>query len=94
MTYELKPTIARVIPFNSEGGALAAVEVSFGPITINTKLYKTNSGFFLSLPSRKSESTDKWYDQVTISDRNLQLQAQTLAVAEYERLSRGELVAV
>ncbi len=94
MTYELEPQIIRLIPFKSEGGALAAVEIAFGPIVVNAKLYKSANGLFLSLPSRHSESQDKWYDQVTITDRGLQMKAQVKAVSEYERLSRTELIAI
>ena len=97
MNYELDPQIVRVIPFQNEGGAVAAVDVAFGPLIISTKLYQSNSaagGFFLSFPSRRSESQDKWYDQVTVTDPALKMKARTKAISEYERLSRGELVAV
>ena len=94
MSYELEPKIVRLTPFNSEGGALAAVQIAFGPILMSTKLFKTGNGFFLSLPSRKSEARDRWYDQVVITDPGLKMKAQAQAVLEYERLSEGELVAV
>jgi hypothetical protein len=94
MTYQLEPTIIRLTPFQKEGGALAAVDIAFGPIAVSAKLYKSESGFFLSLPSRHSERNDKWYPQVTISDLALKMRAQLKAVEEYERLSRGELIAV
>ncbi len=94
MTYELDPQIVRLIPFQNEGGALAAVDIAFGPIVVSAKLYQTSSGYFLSLPSRHSEGKNKWYEQVSISDLKLKLKAQSKAVTEYERLSRGELIAV
>ena len=94
MTYQIDPEIIRLIPFKLEGGALAAVEIAFGPILVSTKLYKTASGFFLSLPSRKSEAHDRWYEQVTITDPALKAKAQTKAVLEFEKVSRGELVAI
>ena len=93
-TYPMDPKVTRLIPFESEGGALAAVEISFGPISVSTKLYKTATGYFLSLPSRKSEARDKWYDQVSINDRYLLKIAESRAVSEFERVSRSEVVAV
>ena len=93
-TYPLDPKVVRMFCFKSEGGALASVEVAFGPISITARLYKTATGYFLSLPSRKSEAKDKWYDQVSVNDRYLMKLAETRAVAEFERLSRSELVAV
>ncbi len=94
MTYDLSPQIVRLTPFQNEGGALAAVDIQFGPIVVRAKLYKSASGFFLSMPARKSEQSDKWFDHVVVSDLALKLRAQELAVKQYERLSRGELVAV
>ena len=95
MTYSIEPEVTRVTPFHTEGGALAAIEISFGPISVNTKLRKNDSGHFLTLPSRKSEARDKWYDLVAISDRGLLKRALTQAVIEYEKHMReGELVAV
>jgi len=94
--YDLDPKISRMFLFHSEGGALAAVKFSMGPISIDCKLYKKNNGqgYFLSLPSRRSEAKEQWYDLVVISDPHLLQTATTKAVAEYERLSRSELVAV
>jgi DNA-binding cell septation regulator SpoVG len=94
MTYEIEPKVVRLIPFQSEGGALAAADVAFGPIVVSAKLYQTGSGYFLSLPSRHSEAKDKWYEQVSISDLGLKLKAQARVVSEYERLSKGEVIAV
>ena len=93
-TYPIDPKVVRMFKFQSEGGALAATEIAFGPISISAKLYKTASGYFLSLPSRKSEAHDKWFDQVSVNDRYLFKLAETRVVAEFERLSRSELVAV
>jgi hypothetical protein len=93
-TYPIEPKVIRLVPFHSEGGALAAVDIAFGPISVNTKLYKTASGYFLSLPSRKSEAQDKWYEQVSVNDPFLLKMAETRAVSEFERLSRSEVVAV
>lgn len=94
MTYELEPQINRMFLFSNDGGALAAVDISFGPIHVSAKLYRTANGYFLSLPSRHSEARDKWYEQVTISDLQLKARAQMKAVAEFERLQRESLVAV
>jgi len=85
MTYTLQPRIVRFIPFKSEGGALGAAEIGFGPIHVNAKLYRNEKGYFLSFPSRHSEKYDKWYDLVTISDQSLIMQAQIAAVKEHER---------
>lgn len=95
MTFELDPKIVRLTPFNGDGGALAAVQVAFGPIHVRTRLFKgASGGYFLSMPSRHSEANDKWYEQVVISDPGLLLKAQSNAVSEYERVSSGQRVAV
>lgn len=96
MTYpSYEPQVVRLYPFQSEGGALAAVDVTFGPVCISAKLYqREDQSYFLSLPSRKSEARDKWYDQVSISDRHLFKLAESKAVAEFHRVSRSEAVAV
>lgn len=91
----MEPTVVRLFPFQSEGGALAAVQMAFGPICVSMKLHKAASGgHFLSVPSRKSEARDKWYEQVTINDPVLMKMAVTKAVAELERMERSEAVAV
>lgn len=95
MSYELEPKVIRLTPFNSEGGgALAAVQIAFGPIVLSTKLCKNGNGFFLSLPSRRSEARDRWFEQVVITDPMLKMMAQTKAVIEYEKHAQGELIAV
>ena len=94
MSYELDPQIVRLFPFQSESGALAAVDIAFGPIVVSTKLYRSEQGFFLSLPSQHNEVKDRWYDQVHIADVGLKMKAQVKAVTEYERLCREKLVAV
>jgi DNA-binding cell septation regulator SpoVG len=96
MNYDLTPLISRLIPFQGDGGALAAVDVNFGPIMIRAKLFQTQRGYFLAWPSRKGgdENSEKWYDQVAIADFSLKLKAQEEAVKQYKKLSEGELVAV
>lgn len=94
MTYDLSPMVTRLTPFQNDGGALAAVDVNFGPIMIRAKLYQSQSGYFLSWPARKSDASDKWYDQVAIADPALRLRAQEVAVRQYKKLSEGELIAV
>lgn len=85
MTYSLEPEVTRVTPFTTEGGALAAVNIAFGPLSVSTKLYKNGTGHFLSFPARRSEARDKWYDLVEVSDRALVNKALICAVNEYER---------
>ena len=94
MTYDLSPLVSRLTPFTNDGGALASVDVNFGPIMIRAKLYQTQSGYFLSWPSNKGRDTEKWYDQVAIADPSLRMRAEKEAVKQYKRLSEGELVAV
>lgn len=96
MTYEVKPQITRVTPFFSEGGALAAVQVTFGPIQVAAKLYRKEDGsHFLSYPQRRSEAKNSWYPLVTINDSRLTKQALSEAVAEFEKARResSQLVA-
>lgn len=94
MTYDLSPLVTRLTPFSGEGGALAALDVNFGPIMIRARLYQNQSGYFLSWPSRKHEASDKWFDQVAIADPSLRIKAEKEAVRQYKQLSEGELIAV
>jgi hypothetical protein len=94
MTYDLSPAVTRLTPFSNDGGALAALDVHFGPIMVRARLYRNSNGYFLSYPSRKSEASEKWYDQVAIADARLRDQAKELAIKHYKILSEGELVAV
>lgn len=90
MTYEIKPRVTRCTRFSNEGGALAVVQVTFGPIQVDAKLYKNDSGYFLSWPHRKSEASGSWYPLVHVNDSILSRQAMVQAVAEYERAERAE----
>jgi DNA-binding cell septation regulator SpoVG len=94
MTYDLSPRVTRLTPFANSGGALASVDVNFGPIMIRAKLYQSATGFFLSWPSRKSDASEKWYEQVAIADASLRQKARDEVVKQYEKLSQGELIAV
>lgn len=94
MTYDLSPSISRLVPFTTEGGALAAIDVNFGPIMVRAKLFKSATGYFLSWPARKAESGDRWYDQVAVSDPSLKARALEVALQQYKALVHGELVAV
>jgi DNA-binding cell septation regulator SpoVG len=94
MTYDLSPLVTRLTPFTNDGGALASVDVNFGPIMIRAKLYQTQTGYFLSWPSRKNDASEKWYEQVTIADPALRVKARDAVVRQYQNLSQGELVAV
>ena len=95
MTYEIEPKVVRLFRFENEGGALAAVDMAFGPIIVSTKLVQGTRGYFLSLPSRHSQNNDRWYEQVAIADPALREKARLKAVSEYERLCREkDLVAV
>lgn len=96
MNYDLSPLVTRLIPFHNDGGALAAVDVNFGPIMIRAKLYHTQHGYFLSWPARKgsNEKVERWYDEVAITDPSLKVKAEAEAVKQYKKLSEGELVAV
>ncbi len=94
MNYDLSPTVSRLTAFTTQGGALAAADIHFGPIMVRAKLYQNDRGYFLSWPSRKSDAMEKWFPQVTIVDPGLQLQAQRAVVSQYQTLSQGELVSV
>ena len=94
MNYDLSPTVSRLTAFTTQGGALAAADIHFGPIMVRAKLYQNDRGYFLSWPSRKSDAMEKWVPQVTIVDAGLQLQAQRAVVSQYPTLSQGELVSV
>lgn len=94
MNYDLSPTVSRLTAFTTQGGALAAADIHFGPIMVRAKLYQNDRGYFLSWPSRKSDAMEKWFPQVTIVDAGLQLQAQRAVVSQYQTLSQGELVSV
>ncbi len=92
MNYDLSPTVTRLTAFSSEGGALAAADVHFGPIMVRAMLYQNAKGYFLSWPSRKSEAMEKWFPQVSIIDPGLRLRAQEAVVTQYRTMSQGELV--
>lgn len=94
MTYDLSPLVTRLTPFSNDGGALASVDVNFGPIMIRAKLYQSQSGYFLSWPARKSDASEKWFDQVAIADPALRVKAQEVVVRQYQKLSEGELIAL
>lgn len=94
MNYDLSPTVTRLTPFASEGGALAAADVHFGPIMVRAKLYQNDKGYFVSWPSRKSGTADKWFPQVSIVDPGLRVRAQEAMVAQYQTMSQGELVSI
>lgn len=94
MNYDLSPFITRITPFNSQGGALAAVDINFGPVMVRAKLYQNATGYFLSWPSRKSEASDRWFDQVVITDASLKVKAIDAAVSQYKSLAEGELIAI
>lgn len=83
MTYNLQPQILSVTPFQREGGALASVEVQFGPIRISAKLIDSANGPFLSYPSRRTEQSDKWWDLVVVHDRSLRQKAIEAAILRY-----------
>lgn len=95
MTYDLSPLISRMTLFPNEGGALASVDVNFGPIMVRARLYRNQRGYFLSWPSRKGgDQIEKWFEQVAIGDRNLKKRAEDEAVKQYHKLSSEQLVAV
>lgn len=94
MTYDLTPHVTRMTPFRSDGSGLAAVQIGFGPISVAGILCKNANGYFLSLPRRHSETHEKWYDLVTVGDTSLKKLAEAKAIAHYERVAEGELVAV
>lgn len=94
MNYDLTPVITRLTPFNGGGGALASVDVNFGPIMIRARLCNSSKGMFLSWPQRKGEAADKYYDQVAIADPSLKVKAQDLVITQYRTLAEGELLHV
>lgn len=94
MNFDLTPRILNLTPFKSEGATIASVQLGFGPMTVSAKLVKGIKGLFLSLPSRYSEQSEKWYEQVSILDYNLKNEAEKLAIAQYEQESAGQLVTV
>ncbi len=90
MTYNLQPQILSVTPFQREGGALAAVEVQFGPIRVSTKLIESANGPFLSYPARRNEQSERWWDLVVVLDRALRERALEAALQRY-REAVGEV---
>lgn len=94
MNYDLTPVITRLTPFSGGGGALASVDVNFGPIMIRARLCNSQKGLFLSWPQRKGENIDKYFDQVAIADPSLKMKAQKMVIEQYQTLSEGELVHV
>ncbi len=81
----MEPEILKVTLFNGEGNAVAAVKLGYGPITIHTKLYRTEKDkFFLSMPSRYSEAQETWFKQCDIEDRRVYSAAVDKAVSAYQ----------
>jgi DNA-binding cell septation regulator SpoVG len=91
-----EPQILKVIPFSTEreaaGKGVAMATLAYGPVVIRARLIQGERELFLSMPSRKSESQDKWYDQAYFNDKTLHKEYQTLAIelyhAECEKLRR------
>ncbi|MBX3167822.1 MAG: hypothetical protein KF760_10440 [Candidatus Eremiobacteraeota bacterium] len=89
--YPHLPVVQRVIPWtpdpNIQSKAVAGVQLRYGPIQINGKLIQGEKRYFLSMPCRKHETSGEYYDHASVLDRSLLEQYETLAIAEYQRLT-------
>jgi DNA-binding cell septation regulator SpoVG len=99
MSEQHTPAIVRVTPFpqnpdHNGKGALASVTMLYGPIVIRARLCQGERGMFLSMPSRKSEQTNTWWESVSIQDRLLFAQFEQMAVHRYEEQQQELLQAV
>ena len=99
MNQQHTPAIVKVTPFppnpDKPGkGALASVTMLYGPIVIRARLCQGEHGLFLSMPSRKSEQTNTWWESVSIQDRMLFAQFEKLAVNNYQEQQQDLLQAV
>lgn len=79
--------ILKVMPWNPDSRfqskAVAGVMMRYGPFIVRAKLVQGDRGLFLSMPSRKNETTGEFWEHVTITDRTLQEDFEKLAIAAY-----------
>lgn len=96
--YPHNPSVVRCTPFPGvEGkGNVAYVGLAYGPIRINAKLTRNEKGgLFLSMPKRKPESGDTWYELASIVDRTLLEEFERMAILAYhEAIANQFLVGV
>ena len=78
-----EPKVLKVTPFEGDTGAVAAVTLAYGPVVIRARLQRGQHGIFLSMPARKG-ADDKWREQASFRDFNLQDRFQKLALDEYQ----------
>ena len=75
-------SVTRVTPFTGEGGALAAVTLTYGPVVIRARLRKSGEKLFLSMPARK-DANNRWWDHCHIFDHELHANLERQAVQMY-----------
>lgn len=83
--YPHDPKIVNVSVFTeSLGKGVAGVVLTYGPVVIRAKIYQGEKGLFLSLPSRKSESNNNWYQHAYFQDKTLFDVFEKMAIRSYE----------
>lgn len=84
---QIEPTIDRVFLFQTErqekGKAVCGVSMNYGPINIRARLVQGEKELFLSLPSRKNETSQRYYNLVYVQDANLRRTFEQLATQAY-----------
>ena len=68
---------------NFQSKAVAGVTLRYGPISIRAKLIQGEKRLFLSMPSRKNETTGDFWEHASISDRTLLEEFEKQAIAAY-----------
>lgn len=68
---------------NFQSKAVAGITLRYGPISIRAKLIQGDKRLFLSMPTRKNETTGEYWDQVTITDRTLLEEFEQQAIVAY-----------
>ena len=86
--YPHSPSIVRISPFpEGQGKAVAGLTFTYGPIVVRAKLVKDEQDrLFLSMPSRKSEGNNNWYNMAYIQDRSLHSAIEKMAVEGYREM--------
>ena len=90
----MQPHILKITPFKGDGSAVAAVQVLFGPVKINTRLVRTGESYFLGMPGRYSEEEQKWFNSCEVTDRRLLQVATELACKAYQKADKPVAAAV
>ncbi len=91
--YPHDPKIVNVSVFSeSLGKGVAGVVLTYGPVVIRAKLFQGENGLFLSLPSRKSESNNNWYQHAYFQDKTLLEVFEKMAIKSYEETLEKQML--